>query len=485
MMNHIYDYDRFSLLEAFDLNKMYQQQNIISEFQTEAKKIVDKFFNSVNEIPQDMQKNRDKVEFWLAKNMKKHIIEHVISFINTLYDNMKRYNDKIVVRQEEIETEKSFLNYIKGKSDYMDNEKMEHYMYTFDYTHKNMYNGIFDYFLSPMRNIHEPIDLITTTIGDMRRIERQWHREIKASGKILHEKGKVIKSFPDGYYWIDLLTNSDRGEANAMGHCGTTSSDTILSLRKRSDGGHIEPFVTIAIDYQEDDKETYDIIHQIKGKGNKKPIAKYYPYIVELLLDKKLDIQSVDSDEYSPEEDFHLSDLDDRAAIDEFRRKKPYMFNGVMDIIKFYREGILHEEDANIAMAKNALEVDIKFIDQRIYYVMPSGLSDMLCLFTFKDDCRSRFMDALNALKGDNLKYAEEYFMRDINHVLKHYKCRVVKINNRFVFDVTDDLDAVIFGYYDNLRNFDYKMSDSEYIYFYDVDMYNYIKAEKRNNENN
>ena len=139
----------------------------------------------------------------------------------------------------------------------------------------------------------------------------QWHEELEASGKQLNikEGQTIIHTFEDGYYWLDLGTNKCEDEGGAMGHCGNTDADTLLSLRD----AHGEPHVTVAYNYN----GTYQ---QMKGKGNKKPHKKYHPYIVELFIDVKSPkpesgsynevYKFIDYDpEYKRKDDFHLTDL--------------------------------------------------------------------------------------------------------------------------------------------------------------------------------
>jgi hypothetical protein len=343
-MKYIHKYNDF-LLEGFDLSKHYQQQNIIPEIQDEANSIMINHFDSVLQKPVDMVRSRDKVEFWIAKQIKRSIMAEFEYLLEIAYNRRHKDNDEYVKISK-------FYEYIKGKisKEELGNEYENLYLdyineYLFDFTSDTVLFGIFDYFLSPIRNIHEPINLITTTLDEMDTIQRAWHNSIKATNKIQSENGKVIMTFPDGYYWSDLQTNSNDDEADAMGHCGRTGADTILSLRKKSNGGFIEPFVTIAINYYDENKSAYRDIQQIKGKNNKKPINKYHPYIVELLLNKELKISSIGS-EYSPQDDFHVSDLSDVKLIKHLLMEKPKLANRD-DIIDMYKKKMLDEDFVN------------------------------------------------------------------------------------------------------------------------------------------
>lgn len=107
----------------------------------------------------------------------------------------------------------------------------------------------------------------------------EWHESLTASGKIDDESGEIIKQYPDGYYWIDLQTNSSMQEKDAMGHCGTDSqATTLFSLRNSKTK---EPHVTIAYN------ENTGKISQVKGKQNKKPVEKYMKFVIDLIKEMK------------------------------------------------------------------------------------------------------------------------------------------------------------------------------------------------------
>jgi hypothetical protein len=157
-------------------------------------------------------------------------------------------------------------------------------------------SSILDYVNSPLHD-NKP-NIRNLSLKAAYKLSEEWHEEIKnnQSGIIEDESGDIIMTFPDGYYWINLLKKQCEDEADAMGHCGTTNNGTtLLSLRKNK-----EPHVTIA--WNEND----NIFTQIKGKGNTKPIDRYHPYIVDLII--KLDISGFKS-EYDRSSDFDVEDL--------------------------------------------------------------------------------------------------------------------------------------------------------------------------------
>lgn len=112
-------------------------------------------------------------------------------------------------------------------------------------------------------------------LGDALFIANEWHTHIQASGVLKNKQaGTPVERYPDGYYWMDLNTNSSRDEGQAMGHCGTDGRATTLFSLRDENG---EPHVTIA--YNEKTKN----VGQVKGKNNRRPIQKYMDYVNDFL----------------------------------------------------------------------------------------------------------------------------------------------------------------------------------------------------------
>lgn len=199
---------------------------------------------------------------------------------------------------------KNILNKFKKPS----NSLTEHMQRSINYL--EMYVSIKDYNEGTNQNFQN------RDFEEVYRESVQWHEEIKEKGTSktlqLEEGQEIIHEFDDGYYWVDLGDNKCEDEGGSMGHCGRTDSDTLLSLRD-SKG---VPHVTVACNYF----GTASIeITQMKGKGNKKPIEKYHPYIYDFIVNGEnyksdsnqiYEINSVKY-EYNPEEDFHVTDLSD------------------------------------------------------------------------------------------------------------------------------------------------------------------------------
>lgn len=170
-------------------------------------------------------------------------------------------------------------------------------------------NSVLDWLKNPLRD--EKVNLTTLSFEDAIKKSEVWHNSLKATGKITDESGKILIEFDDGSYWIDLQTTYSKEESEAMGHCGNTNDgSTLLSYRDRNKSPHI----TVAYD------DNDGAIYQMKGRQNKKPVEKYFPYIYRLLVDPNLKPRYF-AYEYLKEEDFNLSDFDRETF------KKVYNYN--------------------------------------------------------------------------------------------------------------------------------------------------------------
>lgn len=134
---------------------------------------------------------------------------------------------------------------------------------------------------------------------------------------IAQERGEVVISFSDGYYWT-LLTDGDAMEleGQAMRHCGTPAEGNyLLSLRSPTETG-VKAHVTFEWSPQIADDPTFDgdnwgYVGEMKGRANTKPKPKYHPYIVELLRHPA--IRVVVGGGYDPKNNFSLDDLDEEV----------------------------------------------------------------------------------------------------------------------------------------------------------------------------
>jgi hypothetical protein len=223
---------------------------------------------------------------------------------------------------------------------------------------------------------------------------RQWHKEIEEAkekeSEILRDEtsGKIIKTYPDGYYWIDLQKNSDSDEAENMGHCATTSEGTtLLSLRDKDKQSHI------TISFDEDENK----FCQIKGRRNSKPKPEYHSYIVDIIIDLKVEGYKT---EYASEVDFHVNDLSDELR-GKLEKENPDYING-------------EEEEKSIeeleSEAKDYFE-DMDFVDfvnnyASMWYVW-QNINDREFCDSFLDNEKEYWSDNINDLGWDADKIAE------------------------------------------------------------------------------
>jgi hypothetical protein len=137
----------------------------------------------------------------------------------------------------------------------------------------NEINLVLDWIKSPFRR--EVLNLKTIeSFPQALEMAHQWHNSMEATGIINDESGDIVKRYPNGYYWIDLKTNSSSEESQAMGHCGTDGrATTLFSFRDKNKSPH----VTIA--YNANNKS----VLQVKGRGNKRPIDEYMKYVYDFL----------------------------------------------------------------------------------------------------------------------------------------------------------------------------------------------------------
>lgn len=178
---------------------------------------------------------------------------------------------------------KDLLNKFKEQKDQID--RVRKYI--------NAYQTILDYAEATNRNFQNDDFMETFQEAE------HWHENLKSSGKTIELEGdmELIHEFDDGYYWVDNHSSNCQVEGDAMGHCGNTNADTILSLRS-PDG---EPHISVAFDYD----GTY---RQAKGKQNKKPVEKYHKYMYWLFDNDEYQIKRYQA-EYQQGEDFKVEDL--------------------------------------------------------------------------------------------------------------------------------------------------------------------------------
>lgn len=135
-------------------------------------------------------------------------------------------------------------------------------------------------------------------------------RYISYDEQPLEEDGgelKVIWNSGDKY-WVSLNVASCSLEAKAMGHCGNSGggeNDLVFSFRTLIKNDDTEWYWKPHLTFTYND----GVLIERKGFANSKPKKEYYPYIVELLINKHFPIEDFNNEGYKPENDFKLEDL--------------------------------------------------------------------------------------------------------------------------------------------------------------------------------
>lgn len=160
---------------------------------------------------------------------------------------------------------------------------------------------------------------------EKRRIYLEYLNEIHKENleKEIHnvKNGKVILTFPDGFYWLDLQSKIyEENECSWKTEEGTT----LYSLNDDKDS-----YVFIAID-----EENHQIT-QCKDKEHKKPDKKYHKHIVELMLNKNFKANSFFL-EFDDGTDFNVDDLNDELYIKLLSHNQKWLYI-TSDLKRFYR----------------------------------------------------------------------------------------------------------------------------------------------------
>jgi hypothetical protein len=92
---------------------------------------------------------------------------------------------------------------------------------------------------------------------------------------------QIMYQFKDGFYWYDLRTSNCSIEAERMGHCGSDTRGSLVSLRRRQDKRKASSsYVTMTW--------RMDTLYQIKGRSNNAPDSDLWDYINEFIQNEKI-----------------------------------------------------------------------------------------------------------------------------------------------------------------------------------------------------
>lgn len=148
-------------------------------------------------------------------------------------------------------------------------------------------------------------------------------RTSKKERASLIEKQSPSEAFielEDGWKWVVIKDSynqkRDDVEAALMGHCATPEWENSFLISLRDKRG--EPWVTATIKKIADDMI---ILGQVKGRGNKKPSAKFNEQIYSLFALPEIIAQSSDD-----RNDWRVDDFS-KTQIDTLKDDKPYFFD--------------------------------------------------------------------------------------------------------------------------------------------------------------
>ncbi len=189
---------------------------------------------------------------------------------------------------------------------------------------KLYFQGVFQLVVTWLQNRREispetdEINLNTLTFELAVQRADIWHEKVQRlkAEQITDESGKIIKTYPDGFYWLDLQTGNCRAEANAMGHCGQAgASGTLYSFRKNR-----QPYLTGEVN------KINGVLVQLRGRANTKPKVEYHDRIMDFLLEPKVGVISFSPSTYRPDANFELKDLNLNQII-QLYSQKPTLFS--------------------------------------------------------------------------------------------------------------------------------------------------------------
>jgi hypothetical protein len=179
---------------------------------------------------------------------------------------------------------------------------------------------------------------------------KQWHDELIVSGGDIDyvepKENKILKTYPTNeygkkYYWVMLPSNICDLESSRMGHCGKSDySDNLISFRSTFNNVNGEEINDshITIGYGN------GLFYQVKGKQNKKPLEKYFPYIFDFIKSLvKSEIEDLPfngfASEYASKEDYGWEDMT-KQELTELYELNPNLFSDFAGKYMLYEAGL-------------------------------------------------------------------------------------------------------------------------------------------------
>lgn len=321
----------------------------------------------------------------------------------------------------------------------------------------------------------EFVDLRNVSWDEAFEMANQFYEGVVPQGEVydINKNSEIIHRFGDGFYWALTKYFFNDECRSSMGHCGTADHNLPKEIREEMWLYHLrkgeEEFLTF--DWHPRDK----YVRQAKGKQNTKPKEIYYPYIVWLL--ENIDIKLDTPNGWSPKTNFHLGDLKPEIAAKIFMNKPDIM--DVREMLKWTPEENKGKLVVNLIKDDNFLLslVPNKFFD---YLGMVSG-SDVFSMIgaVLKSP---EFFKKMNMYTG-YLTYTIENLLKlvpDKDKLIKailEYDGMIDMLDTDgakllasshsdpdYVLDLFDDYDNGLIGYVDGkLQDLDVDYDEEDY----------------------
>lgn len=242
----------------------------------------------------------EKFQLWFANNFKKEAVKRIAGGKDVVATIMMK-----MIKGDA--TQSSLKNQLNRQRPYFD----------------GMFRHVADY-LKNRREIApetDDINLKTLTLDEAVRRADAWQEAVQRlkAEQITDESGEIIKTYSDGFYWIDLQRSSCPQEARAMNNCGNATGN-LFSLRQKSSS-----YLTADV--------YHNNIIQLRGRANTKPKEEYHEKIMDFLLESKVGIISMSPSSYRPEANFELRDLS-IEKLSRLYQAKPTIFRAEDELFK-------------------------------------------------------------------------------------------------------------------------------------------------------
>jgi hypothetical protein len=230
-------------------------------------------------------------------------------------------------------------------------------------------------------------------LSDFAVIEKEWQEEREHSVRHRSED-KILIDFHDGWVWMHLQRPNCDEEGDAMGHCGNSprsgTDDTILSLRKKIEGGLWKPYATFILHSSANHSEEGGYLGEMKGRFNEKPGRNEKPVIRDLIHKKIIAllkhpiVLGIRGGGYLPENNFSINDIDEDER-NELIEQKPDLADAAHYLrLKGYDDVF---EDKLAKELSQHLRVGVELINEKYCVVERwSDISDLVSALYFTSE---------------------------------------------------------------------------------------------------